>query len=100
MLSPLEGLGRRSCIVERSSKWCEVKKKTRKKTSPKFELGPRWKLWFRCYQIAGGLLLGPDDDLTEGQRARLTELLLNVLSEPVRYSAKLVKDLEKMAVEP
>jgi len=59
----------------------------------------RWKLWFECYQLAGGLLLAPDH-LTEGQRERLTELLLNVLSEPDRYTADLVRKLRAMAVKP
>ena len=60
----------------------------------------RRKLFLDCYQIAGGLLLGPDDFYTAGQRNRLTEVLLNALSEPDRYSAKLVRRLARLAVEP
>ena len=58
------------------------------------------KLFMDCYQIAGGLLLMPVDHYTAGQRARLTEVLLNALSDPDRYSAKLVRRLARLAVEP
>jgi hypothetical protein len=51
------------------------------------------------YQVAGPLLLNPEF-YTEGQRARLRELVLNVLSEPDRYTAKLVRELQRLAVEP
>ena len=57
------------------------------------------KRWWECYQLAGFLLLAPED-LTDGQRDRLTELLLNVLSEPDRYSPKLIRVLRKLAVAP
>lgn len=79
---------------------------------------PNWKLFAECYQIAGGLLqIDPighaanccsqecvykgnsPDHFTSGQRDRLTELLMNVLSNPQRYSARLVRNLAKMAVE-
>ena len=58
-----------------------------------------WKLWHECYQLAGGLLLLAPDRLTEGQRARLTELLLDVLSEPGRYTPELERSLRDMAVK-
>ena len=56
-------------------------------------------LWFEAYQLAGSLLLAPDI-FTEGQRERLTELLLNVLSEPNRYTYKTLNLLRRMAVKP
>lgn len=60
----------------------------------------RRKLWHECYQLAGGLLIGPAYHFTEGQRERLIELLLNVLSDPDSYTAKLVHTLREMAVAP
>jgi hypothetical protein len=62
--------------------------------------GRRRKQWADCYQIAGGLLLGPDDFYTAGQRARLTEVLLNAMSEPDRYTAKVVRRLARLAIMP
>jgi hypothetical protein len=55
--------------------------------------------WWECYQLAGILLLAPGH-LTEGQRERLTELLLDVLSEPDRYDAKAIRLLRNMAMKP
>lgn len=52
-----------------------------------------------CYQLAGGLLLAPDH-YTEGQRDRLRELLLNVLSNPEQYTAKRIHILRDLAVAP
>ena len=60
-------------------------------------MSERRKLWADCYQIAGHLLLA-DDTLTKGQKQRLIELLLNVLSEPERYKAKIVRSLYRMAL--
>ena len=57
------------------------------------------KKWHAAYQLAGGLLLAPDH-FTEGQRDRLTELLLNVLSEPDRYTAGLIRILQDSAQKP
>ena len=59
----------------------------------------RRKLFAELYQAAGELLLAPDV-LTEGQRARLTELVLDVLSEPDRYKARVLGDLRRMAKRP
>lgn len=49
------------------------------------------------YQILGQLLLAPET-LTEGQRDRLTELVLNVLSDPDRYSVEVIERLRATAV--
>lgn len=57
------------------------------------------KVMFECYQIAGSLLLTQGYHTT-GQHQRLTELLLNILSEPDRYSPRLIRDLRRMALEP
>lgn len=59
----------------------------------------RRKLWAVAYQIAGSLLLAPDA-LTEGQRERLTELLLNILSEPDRFKASTALSLHRSAMKP
>lgn len=66
------------------------------------------KVFGDCYQLAGQLLLipagDPLDNLTEGQRDRLIELLLNVLSEEANpnshYTSKLIWRLRKLAVAP
>lgn len=54
---------------------------------------------FAAYQVAAPLLLRPDL-YTKGERKRLTEHLLNVLSEPDRFGPRLVADLARMAIEP
>ncbi len=51
------------------------------------------------YQIAGQVTIGRDV-LTEGQRKRLEQLLLDVLADPDRYSTKVINDLEAIAREP
>jgi hypothetical protein len=51
------------------------------------------------YQIAGQVTLGRDA-LTEGQRKRLEQLLLNVLADPDTYSTKRINDLYVIAMEP
>jgi hypothetical protein len=60
---------------------------------------PPKNLWFEAYQLAASLLLDPEG-YTEGQRERLRELLLNVLSEPNRYTYKTLNSLRRMAVKP
>ena len=60
---------------------------------------PRRALWHAAYQVAGALLLAPDL-YTDGQRARLTEHLLNILSEPDRFSPRTARLLARMAEEP
>lgn len=59
----------------------------------------RTSLFMALYQITGGLLLAPDF-YTEGQRDRLTELVLNVLSNPEGYTAKRVYRLRDLALRP
>ena len=59
----------------------------------------RAKLFADLYQIAGHRLLAAKD-LTPGQQARLTELLLDVLSEPDRFTARIVRKLYRLAVKP
>ena len=59
----------------------------------------RDKLLGDLYQIAGHRLLA-EDSLTAGQRERLTELLLDVLSEPDRFSAGVLRKLYRMAMKP
>jgi hypothetical protein len=54
---------------------------------------------FECYQIAGQLLIG-SDTLTKGQRTRLETLLLDTLSDPDRYPARVIRALRKEALEP
>jgi hypothetical protein len=49
-----------------------------------------------AYQLAGGVVWS--DDLTEGQKQRLDTLLLDVLSEPERYTAKIIARLMRDAV--
>jgi hypothetical protein len=51
-----------------------------------------------AYQVAGPLIML--DNLTEGQRIRLGTLLLDVLAEPERFTAKLIRDLARDAVLP
>ena len=51
------------------------------------------------YQVAGEVTLGRDS-LTEGQRQRLEQLVLDVLADPDRYSARLINDLYAIAKEP
>ena len=51
-----------------------------------------------CYQLAGQLLL--TDEGTEGQRERLTNLLLDTLSDPQQYEVDVLERLQKMAVKP
>lgn len=73
----------------------------RGRMSKKQRVTVRWrKKWFEAYQLAGGLLLPPNDFYTEGQRERLRELLLNVLSEPDRFTAKTIHILRDSAVKP
>jgi hypothetical protein len=50
------------------------------------------------YQLAGQRLLC-EEDLTPGQRNRLTELLLNALAEPRRYTPELIRTLTDLAME-
>ena len=52
-----------------------------------------------AYQLAGSCVMG-DDTLTEGQRARLGTLLLDVLSEPERFDPEEIHDLRKQAMLP
>ena len=59
----------------------------------KLRRGAQW----QAYQIAGELLLSPDH-LTEGQKDRLTELLLNILSSSADYSGRTVRILRDSAV--
>jgi hypothetical protein len=54
------------------------------------------KRYAALYQLAGSLLLA--DAWTPGQSERLTDLLLDVLSEPERYTAKLIAELQRLAV--
>ena len=51
------------------------------------------------YQVAGAVTLG-QDSLTEGQRRRLEQLLLDVLADPDQYTARRISDLEAIAREP
>jgi len=51
------------------------------------------------YQVAGDRLLA-DDLPTEGQKARLTELILNALSKPEDYTPEIIHDLYRMAKLP
>jgi hypothetical protein len=51
------------------------------------------------YQIAGQVTIGRDS-LTEGQRTRLEQLLLDVLADPDEYSTKRINDLYAIAMEP
>lgn len=51
------------------------------------------------YQIAGQVTIGRDA-LTDGQRKRLEQLVLNVLAEPDMYSAKRINILYVIAMEP
>lgn len=59
------------------------------------------KLFAALYQLAGDLLLldGPDGR-TQGQRDRMTELLLDVLSDPERYTAKTVAVKHRLCLVP
>ena len=59
----------------------------------------RTKVMGECYQIAGHRLL-MEDQLTEGQRERLTELLMDMLEDPNRYKVKVWRRLAKLAVMP
>jgi hypothetical protein len=52
-----------------------------------------------AYQLASDLLLG-GNALSKGQRRRLGNLLLDVLSEPDRYSAKTIRRLRRLATMP
>ena len=51
------------------------------------------------YQVAGDVVMG-DGFLTEGQKERLGILLLDALAEPERYSAKLIAELQRVALIP
>jgi len=51
------------------------------------------------YQVAGHRLLA-EDTLTDGQKARLTELILNTLSDPAHHNPQTITDLYHMAVQP
>jgi hypothetical protein len=62
-------------------------------------MSERSDLFALLYQIAGDRLLA-DDLLTEGQKARLTELILNTLDQPDRYPVKVIRDLYKLAKTP
>lgn len=58
----------------------------------------RGKLFATLYQIAGHRLLS-SDDLTDGQKERLDTLILDVLSDPDRYKASVVRDLYEEALK-
>jgi hypothetical protein len=50
------------------------------------------------YQVAGALTM--DDTVTLRQEERLGILLLDALSEPERFSAKLIAELQRVALIP
>jgi hypothetical protein len=56
-------------------------------------------LMAELYQLAGVLLLD-ESNLTDGQRDRLRQLLLDVLANPERYTAESVHRLRTQAVQP
>jgi hypothetical protein len=62
----------------------------------------RRKLFADLYQVAGHALLvdvGPTfPDITQGEHDRVVELLLDVLGEPDRWSAKMVRTKYRLAV--
>ena len=49
------------------------------------------------YQLAGPLVML---ELTEGQKERLSILLLDALYEPERFTAKLIAELQRVALVP
>ena len=58
------------------------------------------------YQLAGDLTLGhlitdedPDTSRTKGQLNRMRELLLDVLSDPDRWTAETIRASHKLALE-
>jgi hypothetical protein len=57
------------------------------------------KILAAAYQLAGHRLLS-EDDLTEGQKDRLTNLLLDILSDPDRYRSSDIRGLVEMALKP
>lgn len=65
--------------------------------SPKPKVKSLRKCFAAAYQLAGAVVMA---ELTEGQQERLNILLLDVLSEPERYSAKLIADLQRVALVP
>ena len=56
-------------------------------------------LFAALYQVAGTLILAPER-LTNGQQERLRVLLLDVLSDPERWTGKLVADAHRRMLEP
>ena len=54
----------------------------------------RTKVMGECYHLL------MEDQLTEGQRERLTELLMGMLEDPNRYKVKVWRRLAKLAVMP
>ena len=56
-------------------------------------------LFAALYQLAGTLLVAPDL-LTEGQQDRLRVLLLDVLSDPEKWTGKLVSDAHHRMLKP
>jgi hypothetical protein len=56
-------------------------------------------LMAELYQLAGVLLLD-ESNLTDGQRDRLRQLLLDVLANPERYTAEAVHRLRTQAIQP
>jgi hypothetical protein len=65
---------------------------------PKMRPKSSRKRFAALYQLAGVLVLW--NDLTTGQKERLGILLLDALSEPERYSAKLIAELQRVALVP
>ena len=65
--------------------------------SPKPKVKSLRKRFAAAYQLAGAVCLS---ELTEGQHERLEILLLDILSEPERYSAKLIAELQRVALVP
>lgn len=55
------------------------------------------KFFADLYQLAGELLLAPDT-LSDGQKARLTETLLDALSQPNHFSAYSIRAKRALAV--
>ena len=65
---------------------------------PKMRAKSVRKRFFALYQLAGGVVMC--DHLTAGQQERLGILLLDALSEPERFSAKLIAELQRVALVP
>jgi hypothetical protein len=51
-----------------------------------------------AYQVAGAVVM--NDHLTKGQVGRLGTLLLDILANPERFEADLIRRLQRDAVEP